>query len=112
VGVDYEKLVERTNLKSVEDMFAALGAGDIRLAHLVNQAQQLVEPDRDAQLELIPRRGPTQVARPGGRSDIQIQGVGNLLTQIDRKSTRLNSSHVKISYAVFCLKKKTTALTC
>src|SRR5690606_41638703 len=27
---------------------------------------------------------------------------------IDRKSTRLNSSHVKISYAVFCLKKKTT----
>src|SRR5690606_41944034 len=28
------------------------------------------------------------------------------LTRIDRKSTRLNSSHVKISYAVFCLKKK------
>src|SRR5690606_41603096 len=27
----------------------------------------------------------------------------------DRKSTRLNSSHVKISYAVFCLKKKLTA---
>src|SRR5207302_5205583 len=26
--------------------------------------------------------------------------------QTDRKSTRLNSSHVKISYAVFCLKKK------
>src|SRR5690606_40909852 len=26
----------------------------------------------------------------------------------DRKSTRLNSSHVKISYAVFCLKKKNT----
>src|SRR5690606_40880717 len=29
----------------------------------------------------------------------------------DRKSTRLNSSHVKISYAVFCLKKKTTKQT-
>src|SRR5437868_9249639 len=27
---------------------------------------------------------------------------------LDRKSTRLNSSHVSISYAVFCLKKKTT----
>src|SRR3989442_9070778 len=26
--------------------------------------------------------------------------------QLDRKSTRLNSSHVRISYAVFCLKKK------
>src|SRR5690606_41769137 len=29
----------------------------------------------------------------------------------DRKSTRLNSSHVKISYAVFCLKKKIKRLT-
>src|SRR5690606_41305503 len=28
------------------------------------------------------------------------------VSTIDRKSTRLNSSHVKISYAVFCLKKK------
>src|SRR5215510_15328958 len=28
--------------------------------------------------------------------------------EIDRKSTRLNSSHVAISYAVFCLKKKKT----
>src|SRR3712207_8167639 len=28
----------------------------------------------------------------------------------DRKSTRLNSSHANISYAVFCLKKKTTTL--
>src|SRR5690606_41788883 len=30
---------------------------------------------------------------------------------LDRKSTRLNSSHVKISYAVFCLKKKNKANT-
>src|SRR5699024_8938474 len=30
-----------------------------------------------------------------------------LLLTADRKSTRLNSSHVSISYAVFCLKKKT-----
>src|SRR5690349_22343011 len=30
---------------------------------------------------------------------------------LDRKSTRLNSSHVEISYAVFCLKKKKTKIT-
>src|SRR3989442_10104632 len=29
---------------------------------------------------------------------------------LDRKSTRLNSSHVRISYAVFCLKKKNTKI--
>src|SRR5690349_22388732 len=49
-------------------------------------------------------------ARPGqglagadvvGQRRLERVGVG------DRKSTRLNSSHVEISYAVFCLKKKT-----
>src|SRR5690625_5388289 len=36
--------------------------------------------------------------------------VGDQLRAVgDRKSTRLNSSHVAISYAVFCLKKKTKA---
>src|ERR1039457_7346893 len=33
-----------------------------------------------------------------------------LLIHVDRKSTRLNSSHLVISYAVFCLKKKNWAL--
>src|SRR5690606_40673962 len=33
--------------------------------------------------------------------------VARLIRELDRKSTRLNSSHVKTSYAVFCLKKKT-----
>src|SRR2546428_8202195 len=32
--------------------------------------------------------------------------VGDWTVRIDRKSTRLNSSHDQISYAVFCLKKK------
>src|SRR5690242_20779206 len=32
--------------------------------------------------------------------------VPRLLERVDRKSTRLNSSHMSISYAVFCLKKK------
>src|SRR5256885_6600584 len=32
---------------------------------------------------------------------------GGELVPVDRKSTRLNSSHLVISYAVFCLKKKT-----
>src|SRR3712207_8402069 len=34
--------------------------------------------------------------------------VRDFLAVIDRKSTRLNSSHANISYAVFCLKKKNT----
>src|SRR5690606_10654622 len=36
-----------------------------------------------------------------------VQSLMECIFFLDRKSTRLNSSHVKISYAVFCLKKKT-----
>src|SRR5262245_11377187 len=36
----------------------------------------------------------------------QLTALENVLLPIDRKSTRLNSSHLGISYAVFCLKKK------
>ncbi|BCR23803.1 GTP diphosphokinase [Aquipseudomonas alcaligenes] len=80
-AVDFAKLAEKCNLKTVEDMYAALGAGDLRLAHAVNLAQQQVEPERgNEQLELIPRRA--SAPRPGKRGDIQIQGVGNLLTQM------------------------------
>src|SRR5437660_6210372 len=39
-------------------------------------------------------------------ADLVEDGAPHLGDQLDRKSTRLNSSHVAISYAVFCLKKK------
>ncbi|MFJ5296905.1 GTP diphosphokinase [Pseudomonas sp. RC10] len=79
--VDFDKLAEKANMKIAEDMFAALGAGDLRLAQLMNLAQQLVEPERgNEQLELIPRKATGY--KPGKRGDIQIQGVGNLMTQM------------------------------
>src|SRR3712207_8693076 len=51
-----------------------------------------------------------------GHERVLGDGVGEerlalrLEDRVDRKSTRLNSSHANISYAVFCLKKKTTAI--
>src|SRR5439155_5886218 len=45
--------------------------------------------------------------RDGERAAVsRLVGVARLRLDEDRKSTRLNSSHVAISYAVFCLKKK------
>src|SRR3712207_7030821 len=44
--------------------------------------------------------GVESVAHPG------LHAVDHLGELLDRKSTRLNSSHANISYAVFCLKKK------
>src|SRR2546430_9221296 len=40
-----------------------------------------------------------------------LAGLGPTVGTIDRKSTRLNSSHSQISYAVFCLKKKKRTTT-
>src|SRR3712207_7192237 len=48
-----------------------------------------------------PRRAGDPRARGGDRAR------GHPVGRRDRKSTRLNSSHANISYAVFCLKKKT-----
>src|SRR5688572_30984843 len=42
------------------------------------------------------------------RKELEDQGLAGFLVPRDRKSTRLNSSHSQISYAVFCLKKKKT----
>src|SRR5690554_7496387 len=63
-----------------------------------------------------PRGRPAAAAAPGGRARHLPHGLlparhrrrggGRGGQRPDRKSTRLNSSHVRISYAVFCLKKK------
>src|SRR5690606_41221327 len=49
--------------------------------------------------------GPASLAEAAPRMTNAQKQQAEFLCQ-DRKSTRLNSSHVKISYAVFCLKKK------
>src|SRR5690349_9393097 len=67
-----------------------------------------VASDRD----LVDARFPVQyVVRPKSDEFHDYRGyagqvAGGVLKKGDRKSTRLNSSHVEISYAVFCLKKK------
>src|SRR5688572_32308268 len=67
----------------------------------------------------IKELAPIVGGRGGGKADMA-EGGGNqpeklnaaleesykVIEQLDRKSTRLNSSHSQISYAVFCLKKK------
>src|SRR3989442_8009550 len=57
------------------------------------------EYSRDADLDV-------NVCREKKLSNMRAAGHDEAVRLVDRKSTRLNSSHVRISYAVFCLKKK------
>src|SRR5690349_22186411 len=66
-----------------------------------------------------PHREPLRAAELAARESPRAVAEGAVALQprrrVDRKSTRLNSSHVEISYAVFCLKKKkeyTQSATC
>src|SRR3712207_7704431 len=69
---------------------------------LVRRLLQVLEPEHPAARRHLP-----DVWARGGEA-----GGGARFAEgpVDRKSTRLNSSHANISYAVFCLKKKTSFL--
>src|SRR3712207_8656427 len=60
--------------------------------------------------ETLGAHGVVQRVRVLDEVDVDLGDVGvdrhQVAGQVDRKSTRLNSSHANISYAVFCLKKK------
>src|SRR5690242_21006803 len=66
-----------------------------------------------AVVEIIKRGTVADIApgilQPVARPDAGV-GIEQPVTVRDRKSTRLNSSHMSISYAVFCLKKKKNIL--
>ncbi|BFN15061.1 MULTISPECIES: GTP diphosphokinase [Marinobacter] len=77
--VELEQLAAKVNYHSIDDMFAAIGAGDLRPTHVANVAQQLLEP-RSEQLDL--KLTPNRKKPYDTESDIQILGVGKLKTQV------------------------------
>src|SRR5437870_7086600 len=66
----------------------------------------LFRSDRGRPAEQRPRHQRPGAVRDAARDPDREQRRGRRQATEDRKSTRLNSSHVAISYAVFCLKKK------
>src|SRR5256885_5890586 len=67
--------------------------------------QPLVRAEQRAESRL-PRPRPRRTHDRGVPRRSEVHEAGALRRLADRKSTRLNSSHLVISYAVFCLKKK------
>ncbi|WP_434985932.1 GTP diphosphokinase [Vreelandella zhaodongensis] len=81
-GLDLVKLADAVNYQNADDMYAALGAGDLRIGQVLHQAQQLFgETDDQEQLDRLlakPRRQPSKAMK----SDITVLGVGNLKTSM------------------------------
>ncbi|PJX13434.1 GTP diphosphokinase [Halomonas sp. 141] len=81
-GLDLPKLAKAVNYQNADDMYAALGAGDLRIGQVLHQAQQLFgETDDQEQLDRLlakPRRQPSKATK----SDITVLGVGNLKTSM------------------------------
>src|SRR6266511_4053941 len=92
-------LFDAVLIGSLSNLAAELAGDDAVRAVVVRSA----DPEffiAHADLELIKALPRDRVDRPEELEFIHV------FMERDRKSTRLNSSHVKISYAVFCLKKK------
>src|SRR5438309_8963819 len=64
---------------------------------------------KSARPELMTWRGRSFVMENSAAAELVLSKDGGIQRNLDRKSTRLNSSHSSISYAVFCLKKKKEA---
>src|SRR5438445_5859232 len=98
-----------------EDALVQAGPADAAAARAVPRRAELTQPRRHLsaveQLARPRRRGEQQVVQRHVRllRDHHVERHGKAVLGMgeDRKSTRLNSSHANISYAVFCLKKKT-----
>lgn len=74
--VDLERLAESVNFPGEENLFAAIGAGDVRLMTVVHHAEDIVHPAKEKEIQI---QAPKEQNHSG---DLVIQGVGNLLTTI------------------------------
>lgn len=80
-SVSLDELAVKVNYKTASDMFAAIGAGDLKPTQVAHMAQHMIEP-QEQQMNL--QLGQAKSDGYGVDSDIQIQGVGKLKTSVAR----------------------------
>src|SRR5437763_6588377 len=91
---------------AVKSLREKTGAGMMECKRALQEA----EGNEEQAIEILRKRGMASASKKAGR--VAAEGaVGSYIHMGDRKSTRLNSSHRCISYAVFCLKKKKEKIT-
>ncbi|SMF35967.1 GTP pyrophosphokinase [Alteromonadaceae bacterium Bs31] len=78
-NLSYEDLANRLNLKSLDDLYAAVGAAELGVEKVINSAQRLLNIDKheNPAASLVGR-----ATDETGGADVYIDGVGNLLSHI------------------------------
>ena len=79
-GLSHAELAEKLKMKSVDDLYAAIGRGDLSSAQISNAAASLIRPEKARAPLPAPRR------RKHARAEeaVSIHGVGNLMTRMAR----------------------------
>lgn len=81
--VNLDKLAPQLNLKTSDDVYAAVGAGDLRVSQVLNVLQEELNIDIKKEKPIAQQLEFTSLPYPNaGPSSINIQGVDNILTQI------------------------------
>ncbi|MFK7828385.1 MAG: GTP diphosphokinase [Congregibacter sp.] len=75
-SVDYKRIAAAVGLKKVDEMYAAVGAGDVTATQVVNAAESLIGD------KPLPELRVTRGTGSSSGSSVQVQGVGNLLTNM------------------------------
>src|SRR5690606_41333247 len=70
------------------------------------EVRRLIDEAYTSATQILTKKKKDWIALAEGLLEYETLSGDEIKQLLDRKSTRLNSSHVKISYAVFCLKKK------
>jgi GTP pyrophosphokinase len=81
-GINYEEVARRLNYAKTDEMLAAIGRGDVKTSRILHVIQDLQEPAPET--KSVHPISPAAPQRPAGGGDIQIQGVGNLMTNLGR----------------------------
>src|SRR5574343_468241 len=104
ISVIEQELNGSPGLAYMESVSQANGTGSITVTFETGTNIDLAQVDVQNRLSRATPRLPAAVTQQGVKVDKSRSNV--LMFVIDRKSTRLNSSHITISYDAFCLKKK------
>jgi GTP pyrophosphokinase len=96
-------IAQRLNMRNVEDMYAAVGAGDLRLGQIVHQLLKQADTSSHQQQELPLLRRHDTSSQPNDGGDVVLSTLGScsilLITRASR--SRLSTSTVKFMAAVF-----------